>query len=98
MCKSFDKKKVMKSYWYKKPSDEMLYLLRNKYQYSKILIIDEIPMIETETFRHLNLTLESIIRNSPPFGEVSLLVTLNLLQARDHIGHSMDDCRKNPNT
>ena len=41
-------KSGLKSYEYKKPSDETLHMLRNKYQYFKVLIIDEISMIGRE--------------------------------------------------
>ena len=34
-----------------------LHMLRNKYQYLKVLIIDEIPMIGRVTFGHLDLAL-----------------------------------------
>ena len=68
-------KSGLKSYDYKKPSDETLYhMLRNKYQYWKVLIIDEISMIGRETFRHLDLVLKAIVQNSSPFGGVSLVV------------------------
>ena len=35
-------KSGLKLYGYKKPSDETLYVLRNKYQYLKVLITNEI--------------------------------------------------------
>ena len=38
-------KSGLKSYQYKKPSDETLHMLRNKYHYLKVLIIDEISMV-----------------------------------------------------
>ena len=34
-------KSVLKSFEYKKPNDETLHILRNKYQYLKVLVIDE---------------------------------------------------------
>ena len=37
-------KSGLKSYKYKEPSDETPRMLRNKYQYLKVLIIDEISM------------------------------------------------------
>ena len=70
----------LKSYEYKKPSDETLYMLRNKHQYLNVLIIDQMPMIGRETFRPLNLLLKALMRNSPPSGGVSLLVVGNFLQ------------------
>ena len=48
-------KSGLKSYEYKKPNDEILHMLRNKYQYLKVLIIGEISMIGRETFRHFDL-------------------------------------------
>ena len=38
-------KSGLKSYNYKKPNDKALHMLRDKYQYLKVLIIDEISMI-----------------------------------------------------
>ena len=73
-------KSGLKSYKYKKPSDETLHMLRNKYQYLKVLIIDKISMIGRETFGHLDLVLKDIIQNSSPFGGVSLLVVGDFLQ------------------
>ena len=67
-------KSGLKSYECKKPSDETLHMLRNKYQYLKVLIIDEISIIGRETFGHLDLALKPIMQNSSPFGGVSLLV------------------------
>ena len=40
---------------YKKPNDETLYMLRSKYWYLKVLIIDKISMTGSETFGHLDL-------------------------------------------
>ena len=45
---------------YKKPSDDTLHMLRNKYQYLKVLIIDEISKIGWETFGHLDLAYKAI--------------------------------------
>ena len=70
----------MKFFEYKKPSDETLHMLRDKYQYLKVLIIDEISVIGRETFGHLHLALKAIMQNSSPFGEVSLLVVGDFLQ------------------
>ena len=65
-------KSGLKSCKYKKASD--LHMLRNKYQYLKVLIMDEISMIRRETFAHLDLVLTVIMKNSSPFGAVSWLV------------------------
>ena len=59
---------------YQKPSDETLHKLRNKYQYLKLLIIDEISMIGRETFEDLDLALKNIKQNLLQFGGVSLLL------------------------
>ena len=96
-----------KSYGYKKPGDEILHLLRNKYQYLKVLVIDEIFMIGRETFEHLDLVLPAIKQSSFPFVGVSLLVVGDFLerhqltkklclkkQERVHIGHSTNGCEK----
>ena len=51
----------LKSFKYKKPNDKTLHMLRNKCQYSKVLIIDEISVIGTETLGHLDLALKAIM-------------------------------------
>ena len=55
-------------YWYKKPSDKTVYMLRNKYLHLRVLIIDEISMIGRRTFGHFYLSLKAVIQNSLPFG------------------------------
>ena len=102
-------KSGLKFFEYKKPSGETLHMLRKKYQYLKVLIIDKISVIGRETFGHLDLTLKAIMRNLLPFDGVSLLLEIfyifHLLtkkvcswnQLRDHIVHSMDSCGKNSN-
>ena len=67
-------KSGFKSDEYKKPNDETLPMLRNKYQYLKVLIIDEISVIGRETFEHLDLALKAIMQNLSLFDGVSLLV------------------------
>ena len=69
-----------KSFEYRKPSDETLHVMRNKYKYLKVLVIDEISMIGRETFRHLDLALKHTMQNSLPFGGVSLLAVGDFLQ------------------
>ena len=54
-------------YKHKKPSDETLHMLRSKYQYLKVLIIDEISVIGRETFGHLDITLKTIMQNLVEF-------------------------------
>ena len=73
-------KSGLKSHEYKKPSGEAFHMLRNKYQYLKVLIINEISMIAIETFGHLDLALKHIMQNLSPFGGVSLLVVGYFLQ------------------
>ena len=67
-------KSGLKSYEYKKPSDETLLMLRSKYLYLKVLIIAEVSMTGRENFRHLDLAFKAIMQNSSPFSGVSLLV------------------------
>ena len=73
-------KSGLKFFEYKKPSEETLPMLRNKYQYLKVLIIGAISMIGRETFGHLDLALKAIKQNSSPSGWVSLLVVGDFLQ------------------
>ena len=68
-------KSGLKPYKYK-----TLHMLRNKYQYLKVLIIDEISIIGRETFGHLDLVLKAMTQNSSPFGGVSVLVLADFLQ------------------
>ena len=68
------------SYVYKKPGNETLHMLRNKYQHLKVLIIDEISMTGRETFGHLDLALKAIMQNLLPFGGISLLAVGDFLQ------------------
>ena len=67
-------KSVLKSCGYQKPSEETYHKLRNKYQYLKVLIIDEISMIRRETFEDLDLALKNIKQNLLQFDGVSLLL------------------------
>ena len=55
-------------------------MLTNKYQYVKVVIIDEISMIQRKTFGHLDLALKAIMRNLLPFGGVSLLFVGDFVQ------------------
>ena len=73
-------KSGLTSYEYKKSSDETLHMLRKKYQYLKVLIIDEISIIGRETFGHVDLALKIVVQNLSPFGGVSLLVVGDVLQ------------------
>ena len=94
---------------YQKPSDETLHKLRNKYQYLKILIIDEISMMGRETFEDLDLALKHIKPNLLQFVGVSLLLVGYFLQLpavkqksvfmkpSEGSSHSMDVCGKNSN-
>ena len=61
---------------YQKPSEETLHKLRNKYQYLKVLIIDEISI-----FEDLDIALKNIKnQNLLPFGGVSLLLVRGVLK------------------
>ena len=64
-----------KSYGYKKPSDETLHMMRNKYRHLKVLIIDEISMIGRETFKYLDVALKAAMQNLVPFGGISFFVS-----------------------
>ena len=55
-------------------SDEILHLLRNKYCYLKVLIINEISMTGREIFKHLCLASKVIMQYLSQFDVVSLLV------------------------
>ena len=65
---------------YIKAGNERLHILRNKYRFLKVLIIDEISMVGNETFHHLDLRLQDIMDNKLPFGGISVLVVGDLLQ------------------
>ena len=69
-----------RSFEYRKPSDEVLHVMRNKYKYLKVLLIDEISMTGKETFRHLNRTLQLIKNNTFPFGGISVIAIGDFLQ------------------
>lgn len=58
---------------YRKPKDEELREMRNKHNFLKVLLIDEISMTSKEIFKHLHLTLQHIKENSLPFGGVSVM-------------------------
>ena len=73
-------KSGLKSCHYQKPSDKTLHKLRNRYQYLKVLIIDEISMIGRETFEDLDLALKNIRQNVLQLGGVSLLLVGDVLQ------------------
>ena len=69
-----------KSFEYRKPSDEGLHEMRNRYKYLKVLLIDEISMVGYDTFQHLNLALQLIKNNKLPFGGVCLMPIGDFLQ------------------
>ena len=73
-------KSALKSCGYQKPSDEILHKLCNKYQYLKVLIIDEISMTGRETFEDLDLALKNIKQNLLQFRGVSFLLVGDFLQ------------------
>ena len=63
----------LKSWKYKKPNDETLYMLRSKFWYLKVLMKDKISMTR-ETFAYLDLASIGIMQNSSQFGRVLLVV------------------------
>ena len=73
-------KKPGKQFQYVKPRDEVLHEMKIKYEYLKLVLIDEISMIGNETFEQLNLALQHIKGNNLPFGGISLLVIGDFLQ------------------
>ena len=73
-------KRPGRSFQYQKPRDEVLHLMRNKYKYLVVLLIDEISMVGDETFDHLDQALKYIKQNSLPFGGVSMLPTGDFFQ------------------
>ena len=73
-------KKTGKEFQYVKPRDEILHEMKIKYEYLKLVLIDEISMIGNETFEQLNLALQHIKGNNLPFGGISLLVIGDFLQ------------------
>ena len=72
-------KSRLKSFEYKKPSDETFHMLRNKYQYLKVLIIDEISMTRRETIGYLDPAIKPIMQTLSPFRGVSFLVVGDFL-------------------
>ena len=64
----------VKQGFYVQPGAEVLHILRSRYAYFKILLIDEISMTGLETFNHLNKALQVIKRNTLPFNEIYFLV------------------------
>ena len=51
-----------------------------KYLHLKIIVVDEVSMLELKTFCDLNLQLQLIFENKEDFGGVSLLFCGDLLQ------------------
>ena len=70
----------LKSCGYRKPIEETFHKLRRKYQYLKVLIIDELSIIGSETFEDSDIALKNIKQNMLPFGGVSLLLVGGFLQ------------------
>ena len=70
----------VKTFTYRKPRDEVLHEMRNKYKYLKVLVTDEISMTGDDTFKHLNLALQLIKENSLPFGGISVMTIGDFLQ------------------
>ena len=69
-----------KFFGYRKPRDEVLHSMRNKYKYLKVVLIDEISMTGQETFDYTDKTLQLIKNNTLPFGGVSVISIGDFLQ------------------
>ena len=69
-----------KFFGYRKPRDEVLHSMRNKYKYLKVVLIDEISMTGEETFDYTDKTLQLIKNNTLPFGGVSVISIGDFLQ------------------
>ncbi|XP_033759087.1 uncharacterized protein LOC117341337 [Pecten maximus] len=65
---------------YHKPSINTLKSMRATYCRMKILIIDEVSMVGSQTFSNVDLTLQEIFENDKPFGGISVLVVGDLMQ------------------
>ena len=65
---------------YIQPGAEVLHILRSRYAYLKILLIDEISMTGLDAFNHLNKTLQVINQSTLPFGGIYLLAIGDFLQ------------------
>ena len=70
------------------PCSETISKLQKKYRHLKVLVIDEISMLEFHTLKNLNIQLQHIFDNKEPFGGVSLLFSEDLLQL-PAIGYSV---------
>ena len=66
---------------FRPPTKANLQAFWNRYQYLKILVVDEISMVDYYTFNeYLNSTLKLIKNNSLPFGGVSIIAAGDFLQ------------------
>jgi hypothetical protein len=63
-----------------KISSKILRLLQTKYKYLKILVLDEISMINDDIFGRLDLNLQAIMESNEPFGGISILVVGDFFQ------------------
>ena len=60
--------------------NEKLHLLRNKYRYLQVLLLDEVSMIGELTFNDLDIRLQKIMNNHMPFGGISVILIGDLMQ------------------
>ena len=61
-------------------SDKELPAIRNKYKFLKIIVIDEISMINYKIFEKFHLSLCKIKESDQPFGGVSVIAVGDLFQ------------------
>ena len=61
-------------------SNRTLSFLQRKYKYLKIIVVDEISMIGSDTFDHLDRNLQAIMESNEPLGGVSILAVGDFLQ------------------
>jgi len=60
--------------------NERLHILRHKFRYLQVLLIDEISMIGEVTFNDLDIRLQKIMNNDKPFGGISIMLIGDLMQ------------------
>ena len=61
-------------------SNEKLHILRHKYRYLQVLLLDEVSMIGETTFNDLDIRLQKIMNNDKPFGGISVILIGDLMQ------------------
>ena len=71
---------LVKQGFYVQPGAKVLHILRSRYAYLRILLIDELSMTRLDNFNRLNKALQVIKQNTLLFGGISLLVIGDFLQ------------------